>query len=97
MTKTKEKEKKVDTIIEVDSDFLKKKQAREIFLTEDKVRANIPKFTEYVSFWREYPDMFIDMLKGPESKFSFYFYQRMFLRAAMRHRYFFGTFKCGRG
>ena len=36
--------------------------------------------------------MFIDMIKGPDSKFNFFFYQRLFLRAAMRHKYFFGTF-----
>lgn len=61
-------------------------------LTEERVRKNIPVFRQYISFWREYPDMFIDMIKGKDSKFNFFFYQRVFLRAAMRHRYFFGTF-----
>lgn len=85
------KKNKVE-IIPTKSDFLERKNKKEIFLTEDRVKENIPVFTEYVSFWREYPDMFIDMMKDPDSKFEFFFYQRIFLRAAMRHRYFFGTF-----
>lgn len=80
------------TKIKVKSDFLEAKKNREIVLTEERVRKNIPVFRQYISFWREYPDMFIDMIKGEDSKFEFFFYQRLFLRAAMRHRYFFGTF-----
>ena len=80
------------TKVNVKSDFLEAKKSREIVLTEERVRKNIPVFREYISFWREYPDMFIDMIKGEDSKFNFFFYQRVFLRAAMRHRYFFGTF-----
>lgn len=79
--------------IKVKSDFLEAKKSREMVLTEERVRKNIPVFRQYISFWREYPDMFIDMIKGKDSKFNFFFYQRLFLRAAMRHRYFFGTFK----
>lgn len=80
------------SFIEVKSDFLENKKKNEVVLTEERIRANIPEFQKAISFWREYPDMFIDMIKGEDSKFSFYFYQRVFLRAAMRHRYFFGTF-----
>ena len=78
--------------IKVKSDFLEARKNREMILTEERVRKNIPVFRQYISFWREYPDMFIDMIKGKDSKFNFFFYQRLFLRAAMRHRYFFGTF-----
>lgn len=85
------------SLIEIKSDFINSKNNRDVFLTEERVRDNIPKFTKYVSYWREYPDLFIDMIKGPDSKFEFFFYQRIFLRAAMRHKYFFGTFNCGRG
>ena len=85
------------TKVSIKSDFLEAKKNREIILTEERVRKNIPVFREYISFWREYPDMFIDMIKGmikgEYSKFNFFFYQRVFLRAAMRNRYFFGTFK----
>ena len=95
----KKKDNKIkNSIINVNTDFMKKKKDKEVYLTEERVMENIPTFTKYVSFWREYPDIFIDMIKGEDSKFEFYFYQRVFLRAAMRHRYFFGTFSfSGRG
>ena len=44
------------------------------------------------SFYREYPDLFIDFIKGPDCTFEFYFYQRVFLRIVMRHRYVYATF-----
>lgn len=44
------------------------------------------------SYFREYPDLFIDEISTPETKIKLFFYQRLFLRAAMRHRYVFATF-----
>jgi len=44
------------------------------------------------SFYREYPDVFIDNIKGPDCSFHFYFYQRVFLRIVIRHRYVYATF-----
>lgn len=61
-------------------------------LSEERVRAILPQVTQYVSFWREYPDMFIEFLAGPNSKFKLFFYQRVFLRAVMRHKYAYATF-----
>ena len=61
-------------------------------LSEERVRAILPQMTQYVSFWREYPDMFIEFLAGPNSKFKLFFYQRVFLRAVMRHKYAYATF-----
>ena len=66
-------------------------------LSEERVRAVLPAARQYVAFWREYPDLFIDFLctgGDPEVKadFKFYFYQRVFLRAAMRYRYAYMTF-----
>ena len=45
-----------------------------------------------ISFYRQYPDLLIDFMKGPDSTFNFYFYQRIFLRIVMRHRYVYATF-----
>ena len=42
--------------------------------------------------WREYPDIFVDMMTPPKSTFSLFFYQRIFLRAAIRHKYCYATF-----
>ena len=45
-----------------------------------------------ISFYRQYPDLLVDFMKGPDSTFEFYFYQRVFLRVVMRHRYVYATF-----
>ena len=59
------------------------------------MRAIIPEARKYIAFWREYPDLFVDFLAGPDGgpqKFHFYFYQRVFLRAAIRHKYCYAVF-----
>ena len=70
------------------------KDAQKIGLSEERVRAAIPIARQYIAYWREYPDMFVDFLKTEENpeNFSLFFYQRVFLRAAMRHRYTYATF-----
>lgn len=49
-------------------------------------------FAKYASLWRAYPDLFIDMITPPDSKFRLFFYQRLFLRACMRNKYVYATF-----
>lgn len=61
-------------------------------LSEERLRAQLPHLRKLVSFYREYPDYLIDFMKGPDSTFNFYFYQRVFLRIVMRHRYVYATF-----
>lgn len=72
------------------------KGQKKIGLTEGRIRAQMPYIRQYISYWREYPDMFVEFLCGdnPES-FELYFYQRCFLRAAMRHRKIYATFPRG--
>jgi hypothetical protein len=68
---------------------------KKIGLSEERVRAIVPVAREYISFWREYPDLFIDFLLekgGNPQDFHFFFYQRVFLRAAMRHQYVYAVF-----
>ena len=72
-------------------------QRKKVGLSEERVNAIIPVGRQYIAYWREYPDMFIDFLQdgGDESvdkKLKFYFYQRVFLRAAMRYKYVYMTF-----
>lgn len=43
-------------------------------------------YQQYGSFFTAYPDLFLDLVKPADSNFEFYFYQRIFLRAAMRYR-----------
>ena len=63
-----------------------------IGMSEERLMAQIPNLRKRTAFWRAYPDLFIDFMCGPDSKFNLFFYQRLFLRAAMRHRYFYATF-----
>ena len=74
-------------------DFMELNNAKKkIGISEERVRAILPIVRKYVAFWREYPDLFIDFMKGPNSTFNLYFYQRIFLRAAMRKKYTYATF-----
>ena len=66
---------------------------KKVGLSEERIMAIVPIAREYVSFWREYPDIFVEFLCGDNpNNFKLYFYQRVFLRAVMRHRYAYATF-----
>ena len=71
---------------------------KKIGLSEERIEAIKPALRQYIAFWREYPDMFIDFLQTgvegqiPENGLKFYFYQRVFLRAAMRYKYVYMVF-----
>ena len=69
-------------------------QRKKIGLSEERVRAVIPIGRQYIAYWREYPDMFVDYLleMGNPQDFHFFFYQRVFLRIAMRHQYVYAVF-----
>lgn len=66
---------------------------KKVGLSEERLKACMPVARQYIAFWREYPDIYVEFLCGsnPE-KFSLFFYQRVFLRAVMRHRYAYATF-----
>ena len=63
-------------------------------LSEERIRESLPVIKQYIAYWREYPDMFVEFLCGPTNpeNFHLFFYQRLFLRAVMRHRYAYATF-----
>lgn len=70
---------------------------RKIGLSEDRLKPIIPILRQYIAYWREYPDMFVDFLQtgGDETKekrLNFYFYQRVFLRVAMRYKYVYAVY-----
>lgn len=69
------------------------KNSKKQGLSEERILAQKEKIKKYIAYWREYPDMFVDFLCGsnPEN-FHLFFYQRLFLRAVMRHRYAYATF-----
>lgn len=71
---------------------------QKIGLSEERIEVIKPYLRDYISFWREYPDLFVDfMVRGTrtevkEGEFHFYFYQRVFLRCVMRHQYVYAVF-----
>ena len=70
---------------------------KKIGLSEERIEAIKPALRKYIAFWREYPDLFVDFLQDGgnpeiEKKLKFYFYQRVFLRAAMRYKYVYMVF-----
>ena len=71
---------------------------KKIGISEERIEPLKPYIRQYIAYWREYPDMFIDFLqtgvdgKVPENGLRFYFYQRVFLRAAMRYKYVYMVF-----
>ena len=69
------------------------KETNKIGLSEERIRAQIPYLRQYISLWREYPDLFVEFLCGDNPQnFKLFFYQRVFLRAVIRHRYAYATF-----
>lgn len=61
-------------------------------MSEERLKAQLPHLRKLIAYYREYPDFLVDFMKGPESTFKFFFYQRIFLRITMRHRYVYATF-----
>ena len=61
-------------------------------MSEERLKAQLPYLRKLIAYYREYPDLLVDFMKGPESTFKFFFYQRIFLRITMRHRYVYATF-----
>lgn len=58
------------------------KEKKEKVVTEERFRKIIPVMRQYIAFWREYPDLFVDYLQtggdpNRPKKLEFYFYQRV--------------------
>ena len=76
---------------------LSSNRQKKIGLSEERVEAIKPAVRQYIAYWREYPDMFVDFLQDGgdptrDRKLKFFFYQRVFLRAAMRYKYVYMVF-----
>lgn len=72
---------------------------KKIGISAERVEQIKPVLRQYIAFWREYPDLFVDfMIAGDDPNhekkhaFSLYFYQRVLLRVAMRYKYVYGVF-----
>ena len=78
----------LQSLINLSIDYQSKKQG----ISAERLDAQLDNIRYLISFYRQYPDLLIDFMKGPDSTFNFYFYQRIFLRVVMRHRYVYATF-----
>lgn len=79
---------------------ISKKQDKKIGISEERIEAIKPVLRQYIAFWREYPDIFVDFMQtggDPDRKknFNFYFYQRVFLRISVRYRQVYAVFPRG--
>ena len=82
------------------NDLLKITRKDKIGISEERIEAIKPILRQYIAFWREYPDLFVDFLQtgsDPErpKALKFYFYQRVFLRIAVRYRQVYAVFPRG--
>ena len=73
---------------------------KKIGISEERINAIKEPLRQYIAFWREYPDLFIDFLQDggdPEKpkNLKFYFYQRVFLRVCMRYKQVYMVFPRG--
>lgn len=80
-------------------DLLNLSQKHEkIGLSEERIMAIVPEARKAISYWREYPDMYVDFMSGkwrenpPKETLTLYYYQRVFLRIAMRYKYVYAVF-----
>ena len=63
-------------------------------ISEERLKNQLPYLRNMIAFYREYPDLLVDFMlqDNNPNKFQFYFYQRIFLRVVMRHKYVYATF-----
>ena len=70
---------------------------KKIEIDKNKIRNNLEYYQRIISYWRKYPDKFIDYLcsLNPDNTFKFYFFQRMYLRIVMRYKTVYAVFSRG--
>ena len=78
----------LQTLLENSLAYEGKKQG----LSEQRLLQQLDNLRDKIAFFRQYPDLFIDFIQGQNGNFKFLYYQRIFLRIVMRHRYVYATF-----
>lgn len=54
-------------------------------LSEKRIDGRIKLYQQYMDFFAAYPDLYLDTILSPNSKFKLKFFQRIFLRACVRY------------
>lgn len=70
---------------------------KKLGLSEERLRAVLPQIRDFISFWRDYPDIFVDFMQTGNDetrakKLPLFYYQRVFLRVAARYKYLYAVF-----
>lgn len=70
---------------------------KKIGISIERLQPVMPALRKYIAFFRWYPDIFVDFMstgfdKTIKSTFSLFFYQRVFLRVAIRYKYVYAVF-----
>ena len=79
---------KLKELLQITSEREYRKQG----ISEERLLQDMDQLRDLIAYFRQYPDIFVDFIKGKDSTFEFLFYQRVFLRIVMRHRYVYATF-----
>ena len=86
-----EEEINLDSLLQLDDDVKK------IGISEERIDAIKPALRQYIAYWREYPDLFVDFMQtgGDWNKhltFHLFAYQRLFLRVSARYKYVYSVY-----
>lgn len=70
---------------------------KKIGISEERIEAIKPVLRQYIAFWREYPDLFVDFMQNGgddelDLTFHLFFYQRVFLRVVTRYKYVYAVY-----
>lgn len=57
-----------------------------VILNEEYLNEHMQEIGDMMSFFSAYPDLFLDLITPENENFQLFFYQRIFLRAAMRFK-----------
>lgn len=73
------------------------KASKKIGVSKERIDAVKPALRQYIAFWREYPDLFVDFMQtggdsNKELTFRLFFYQRVFLRVSSRYKYVYAVY-----
>lgn len=77
--------------------FINEREKAKKEISKKEVEDKLGAYQRIISYWRRYPDKFIDFLcsLNPNNKFKFYLVQRIYLRIACRYRNMYAVFSRG--
>lgn len=73
---------------------VKPKKQKEVVIEKENLLKHLKEYQHIIAYWRMYPDRLVDYYcsLNPDNSFKFYWYQRLMLRAQMRHKQVFMVF-----